>query len=782
MEGQPQLRTAIQRHLSVIEQNPIGIGLDAFRASFKSICDTASLSCTSNALQELDEEAFWKLALNFFSALIILPVASLVPAASGHGSLQSDIIQLLPAIQGRVIDAERIEPALRSALADDPNDALIWDRVFEAATETTPPPRSMVTSLKETPWIRNTNSFVNSSEYRKHVDEVFRSELGSLYVGIPDFFKTYFGSVPGLEAASRAVFDKCTQGDDRLFNGGWAGWPADANQDDVLVWFKDMCEKLAALGEEHMLFPRRGRWVIAQPNQPVDGSTAERKLDVGFVDQPRASTTSRHRWSEILIPGELKSNPSADIASKAFLDIARYAREVFAAQDYRRFVLAFTLCGSRMRLWEFDRLGGIASDHFDINQDGLQFVSTILGFLWMDEEQLGFDPTIVRREDGKRLITIRRNGQSERLVIDGVMRRAACIAGRATTCWKVHLEDDPRAVFVVKDSWQFTEREEEGDLLKEVTDKGVVNVARYYHHETVFVHGKVDDIQGNVRGGMNVTEAKIYRLDPVKETGSSSRGGNAGLKRKFSDISATLAPTKGRTTSTTRADRQELPNRVHRRIIVRDYGRSIYRASSLSALLAALDGCIQGHESLHKAGILHRDISMNNLIINEDTDNDSWPSFLIDLDLAIREQRTGASGARSKTGTRAFMAIGVLMGEQHSFMHDLESFFWVLFWICIHFDGPDKARVVAEFDRWNYMDTKSLASMKLGIVADSGWFATTMEENFTPYHRPLIPLLRQLRKVVFPNNGPWKRENEGLYGQMRRILQQERELLNDVQG
>jgi hypothetical protein len=35
-----------------------------------------------------------------------------------------------------------------------------------------------------------------------------------------------------------------------------------------------------------------------------------------------------------------------------------------------------------------------------------------------------------------------------------------------------------------------------------------------------------------------------------------------------------------------------------------------------------------------------------------------------------------SSGARGKTGTRAFMAIGVLLDdEQHSFMHDLESFF-----------------------------------------------------------------------------------------------------------
>ncbi|KAK0713272.1 hypothetical protein B0T26DRAFT_781796, partial [Lasiosphaeria miniovina] len=119
----------------------------------------------------------------------------------------------------------------------------------------------------------------------------------------------------------------------------------------------------------------------------------------------------------------------------------------------------------------------------------------------------------------------------------------------------------------------------------------------------------------------------------------------------------------------------DLSNQVHRRVILRDYGNPIYKASSRTSLLAALSGCIEGHESLHKASVLYRDISINNLLINEDTNNPSRPSFLIDLDLTIKDDREGASGAKRKTGTRAFMAIGVLLSEQHSFIHDLESFF-----------------------------------------------------------------------------------------------------------
>ncbi|CAI6088586.1 unnamed protein product, partial [Clonostachys chloroleuca] len=129
-------------------------------------------------------------------------------------------------------------------------------------------------------------------------------------------------------------------------------------------------------------------------------------------------------------------------------------------------------------------------------------------------------------------------------------------------------------------------------------------------------------------------------------------------------------------------------NRVHRRVIPRDYGKPIYKASSPKALLSALEGCVEGHELLYRAGLPHRDISINNLM------EPSWRAFLIDLDLAAREQREGASGAKGETGTRALMAIGALLGEQYSFMHDLELFFWVVFWLCIHYSGPDQSRVV----------------------------------------------------------------------------------------
>lgn len=42
--------------LEIIEQNPIGCGLEGFRASFKSVCKSKGVSCALDALGQLDHE------------------------------------------------------------------------------------------------------------------------------------------------------------------------------------------------------------------------------------------------------------------------------------------------------------------------------------------------------------------------------------------------------------------------------------------------------------------------------------------------------------------------------------------------------------------------------------------------------------------------------------------------------------------------------------------------------------------------------------------------------
>jgi hypothetical protein len=61
----------------------------------------------------------------------------------------------------------------------------------------------------------------------------------------------------------------------------------------------------------------KGKWessecsttAVGNPNQPLLGSTAQRKLDVGFANDMMSGRRLRYDWSQILVPGELKRNP-----------------------------------------------------------------------------------------------------------------------------------------------------------------------------------------------------------------------------------------------------------------------------------------------------------------------------------------------------------------------------------------------------------------------------------------------------------------------------------------
>ena len=62
--------------------------------------------------------------------------------------------------------------------------------------------------------------------------------------------------------------------------------------------------------------------------------------------------------------------------------------------------------------------------------------------------------------------------RKEYLIINGLMERAPWVAYRTTISGKAHREgDDSRMALVIKDSWQFPEREMERVILREAKDK-----------------------------------------------------------------------------------------------------------------------------------------------------------------------------------------------------------------------------------------------------------------------------------------------------------------------
>ncbi|KAH7053440.1 hypothetical protein B0J12DRAFT_698622 [Macrophomina phaseolina] len=823
-----------ESQLATIRDHPIGDALNSFRAAFESVHPRTSLRGGLDHYQLLvAQPARRTLVVRLIGTLQLLPAADVLTSDDGTDSLSSTLALLYFRLSSNQTDFKHTAQLVKHVVAgkDGPT---IWAAVYDLIRQTqptpptitsttsvpttrpeTPPPSapSTIRSIKDTPWSFKTSGLVSTTETRTEVDPLLKFEVEeNLIIDHPGVFDAYFGRVTQLSDIAAAVFDACRMASPLMYTDGvgWADWPPDCNQNEVLGFLHRHIDKFMSLAGDHGFRPSQRRRCVTAPDQPLDGSTARRKLDVGIArGEPEHEGFPCH-WSHILVPGELKSNWREDNHNDTRLDISRYAREVFSAQDTRRFVLGFTLCGSLMRLWEFDRLGVVASKSFDINKEGYRFVSVILGYLWMNEEELGFDPTIMKDNRG-RYMEIERNERVERIYIESMTRQRS-IAGRATTCWKGYAKGKPGDELVIKDSWQYEDHPEEGLLLKEAAEPKVEdpakpkvgNVARYYYHETVRIGDAMDDVRGNVRRGLDDAEGRNPLRQPRSTApsavtsavtssnsglgrgrgGSSSRGGSrsrgrsksrgggVSRKRASSTVEESMPPPPPKRSCSDLTPEEDVPrrNRVHRRVIMRGVGKSLYRASSLQAMLTGLVGGIKGHESLFKAGILHRDISIGNVLLNEAEDD----GFLIDLDLAIKIDRKKASGAPNRTGTKVFMAIGALYGEDHSFMHDLESFFWLLFWICTHWNGAGVDLSGSEYDSWNSKDTKELAELKSGKVLEEEEFENEVKQNFTEYCKPLVTCVQELRKVVFPGDRRRKNENETLYSQMMDVLEKAR--------
>ncbi len=174
----------------------------------------------------------------------------------------------------------------------------------------------------------------------------------------------------------------------------------------------------------------------------------------------------------------------------------------------------------------------------------------------------------------------------------------------------------------------------------------------------------------------------------------------------------------------------------------------------ISELLTALCGAIKAHKSLYiQGGILHRDISENNIIITDSKKADGFTRMLIDLDLA-KVVGSGRSGARHQTGTMQFMTIGVLCKVAHTYRHDLESFFYVLLWISARhawhnfgswFEGRPKQ---SELTKWYTGSFDNIAFTKEGYMR-AGRFEYILTEFPRAFDR-IKPLCRAVRGILFP--------------------------------
>ncbi|KAJ2316631.1 hypothetical protein H4R23_003445 [Coemansia sp. Cherry 401B] len=128
---------------------------------------------------------------------------------------------------------------------------------------------------------------------------------------------------------------------------------------------------------------------------------------------------------------------------------------------------------------------------------------------------------------------------------------------------------------------------------------------------------------------------------------------------------------------------EEVPDRIHRRVATTPVGEQLKSVRSVDELIVVVGDVMAAHTAIvRRCGILHRDLSTNNIMFCRDDDG-MVRGLLIDFDNAVLQSDLHDEQRPDQIGTFPYMSIGNL--EQSSVkrtaLDDWESLIYILCWL-----------------------------------------------------------------------------------------------------
>jgi hypothetical protein len=686
-------------------------------------------------------------------ALVGSPAAFSLPSPDGHSSVAVKLLSMLQQVREGAVKVDQFFPLVRHVV-DNSSDNTIWAAVFDLIDilgPLTPPPSSIAPTFKGTP-VKTSSSRLAESETRDIVErELFYEIKDCTFRNVGGFCDKFFNPQTWRTEQKDMLEALKTEHDGKK----WTGFPSIPDEKPVWAWLRSL-EERALAGAPHKFYTTQTATQFKERKGQMDL----------FFQRPAITPSDTFHYKQVLVVGEQKKSYDTGRFKADLLQLTRYVRGVFADQPTRRLVHAFTLCASMMELWVFDRSGAYSSGSFDIHDKPDTFARALVGYATMDNDAMGLD-TFIEREDGQRHVTLDdTNGNETRIELAGPIVRQKAVVCRGTTCFTT------RTNHVAKFSWASDKRKLEAEQLKLAAERRVQGVAR------VVAHRRITTI-AELREGLEFGERHRFRNEDVRFDDLlpvATRSVSGHKRKSSSDHTSDMSESKRRRSNSQKAklvrklndelsmgkakpslyDPSEDPweNRIYSCLVISPAGRVISDFKTVKELLEAMRDAIKAHQSLYETGnILHRDISSNNIIITRPETADGFKGMLIDLDLA-KVRDSGPSGARHQTGTMQFMAVEVLRTADHTYRHDLESFFYVLLWMCARqswvngFGDERKPPRESLLRKWEIGSFRDIASAKMGHMTVNGMDDIVGE--FPEALEAVKPLCLKIRKILFP--------------------------------
>ncbi|SJK98147.1 uncharacterized protein ARMOST_01407 [Armillaria ostoyae] len=373
-----------------------------------------------------------------------------------------------------------------------------------------------------------------------------------------------------------------------------------------------------------------------------------------------------------------------------------FSRACFVTQHNRMFVLNCILTDETIALYQFDRHGAVRTQSVNIHSHPHFLVRAILSMAGNNLEAAGFDTRITKVDRGKNrkpYVSIVLNGRTFKATGEQIHRYS--LRGRGLVVWPTtevdqsgnNLTDDKGRTrgFVIKIYYRAASKASECSLLRKATD--IEGVAKIIHGEDGL---KLSDLN---MFGPRILDIAPHSYDPTHP-------------KKAHD------------------GQLHFRDRVCEAILLSRYGPSVLACNDAMDRLSMFWKVILAHGGLWLAYMLHRDISLGNILM------DSWVkggAFLIDMDQAVNFAGSIETTDDTRTGTRLYQSFMVLRSYDmtngrrypHDHLDDLESFIWAFVYASLHPGGNDE--IVHELcDGLNDENPRIAFNAKMALLTSPG--------------------------------------------------------------
>ncbi|KAG1795217.1 hypothetical protein EV424DRAFT_1496644, partial [Suillus variegatus] len=435
----------------------------------------------------------------------------------------------------------------------------------------------------------------------------------------------------------------------------------------------------------------------------------------GYLVRDDKRTAPWTHWFDIAVPFEFKKERNTETLRDDEQKIIWSLHNIMREDPCRRFAFGITIEDTQLRLWLSNRAFVAATEpiNFFENIGGVISLFYALASASINMKGLGWDPTVERVRNGEEIQYRFTVGDKVFITTREIATYGAdSMVGRGTRVYEAM--DINGEKVAIKDSWREVDRPSEGEILEKILascenklrPEEVADAKRHFVGIQLWEDVIIDDARDETLRPMvgdehdGIEKWVAIGLEPIlSERPHLPSTGDVPDSGRLSAFLPTQLGIVGR-------HETGIPRRVHGRTVFKEVGVVVKDVTSLADNLRCLFDGLKALYYLHKAGWVHRDFSIGNVIWV--VDDNVGIGKLGDFEYAKEVDSVTSHDVR--TGTMHFMAVEVEnqtylfrsitphlrpLGKRKphdssllrnppfrmNFLHDIESVWWAFVWI-----------------------------------------------------------------------------------------------------